>query len=452
MSGRKERRRVVIMGAGGRDFHDFNVVYRDDPACEVVAFTAAQIPGIAGRTYPPSLSGALYPEGIPILPESELENLCRRHGADQVVFAYSDVTHAAVMHAGSRALACGADFVLLGPDRTMLESKLPVLAVTAVRTGCGKSQVARYLSRLLKDRGVRAGIVRHPMPYGNLAAESVQRFASREDLAAASCTIEEREEYEPHIADGNVVFAGVDYARILAAAENESDAILWDGGNNDFPFFRPALHVVLVDALRPDQTDTHHPGETVLRMADIVVIAKSDAAGPGAVERAAAAVRAVNPDAPVVRGASPVRLEQEVSLRGRRVLVIEDGPTVTHGGMAFGAGFVAAAREGADIVDPRSFAAPAIAEVYARYPHIGAVLPAVGYGPAQIAALAQTIEAADVDVVVAATPADLARLLPVKKTILRAGYEFAETGEPRLCDLVETFLARLTARGAAQRP
>jgi predicted GTPase len=443
MSSEATRRRIVILGAGGREFHDFNTVYRDDPGAEVVAFTAAQIPGISGRIYPASLAGRLYPQGIPIHDEAELEEICREHAVHEVVFAYSDVPHAAVMHLASRALAAGADFSLLGPRRTMLDSPVPVIAVTAVRTGCGKSQTARYLSRLLKARGLRVAVVRHPMPYGDLARAALQRFAAREDLEKARCTIEEREEYEPHIAAGNVVFAGVDYAEILAAAAAEADLILWDGGNNDFPFFRPDLHVVLVDALRPDQVATHHPGETVLRMADIIVIAKTDAAGPEAAARAETAARAANGRAAVVRAASPVRLEPPLALTGRRVLVVEDGPTITHGGMAFGAGFVAASRAGAVVVDPRPFAAPGIAEVYARYPHIGAVLPAVGYGEAQVAALGRTIAAAPVDYVVAATPADLARLIPLDKPVVRAVYEFAECGEPTLSALLDSFLTRL---------
>jgi len=453
MGGEAARRRVVIMGAGGRDFHNFNTICRDDPACEVVAFTAAQIPGIAGRTYPPALAGALYPRGIPILDESELDEICRERAADEVMFAYSDVAYATVMHLASRAIAAGADFVIPGPGRTMLQSSRPVIAVTAVRTGCGKSQVARYLSRRLKAHALRVAVVRHPMPYGDLAREAVQRFASRADLAEARCTVEEREEYEPHIAAGNVVFAGVDYARVLAEAEREADVVLWDGGNNDFPFFRPDFHIVLVDALRPDQTATHHPGEAVLRMADVVVLAKVDAAGPAGAAAAETAARAVNANAPIVRGASPLSLDPDMPLRGRRVLVVEDGPTVTHGGMAFGAGFVAASREGAEILDPRPFAAPAIAETYARYPHIGAVLPAVGYGAAQVAALAETIRAAPVEVVVAATPVDLARLIPLDKPVVRVRYEFAETGDPKLSDLLDAFLARAAVtRETGPRP
>lgn len=436
------RRRVVIMGAGGRDFHNFNTIYRDDPAFEVVAFTTAQIPGLAGRTYPPFLAGALYPEGIPVRDESDLESVCREHAVDEAVFAYSDAAYETVMHLASRAQSAGAGFTLPGPDQTMLAADRPVIAVTAVRTGCGKSQVARYLSRHLKDRGLRVAVVRHPMPYGDFEGAAVQRFETRGDLARADCTIEEREEYEPHLAAGNVVFAGVDYARILAAAEAEADIVLWDGGNNDWPFFRPGLHIVLVDALRPGQVATHYPGETVLRMADIVVVAKTDAAGREEAGRAADAARAINPDAALVFGASPLTLESEVDLADKRVIVVEDGPTITHGGMPTGAGFVAATKAGAEIVDPRPFAAPAIADTYAKYPHIGAVLPAVGYGRAQIAALAKTIADARADYVVAATPVDLAALIGGGKPVVRVRYEYAETGEPKLSALVASFLER----------
>jgi predicted GTPase len=437
------RLRVVIMGAAGRDFHDFNVVYRDDPAYEVVAFTAAQIPGIAGRSYPAALAGSLYPDGIPIVAEAELEAICRRERVDRVAFAYSDIPHARVMHLASRALSAGADFVLLGPERTWLPAHVPVIAVSAVRTGCGKSQTARFLSGRLRKRGLRVAVIRHPMPYGDLERQAVQRFASRADLDAAECTIEEREEYEPHLAVGNVVYAGVDYARVVARAEAEADLILWDGGNNDFPFVRPDLHIVLVDPLRPGHETTHHPGEAVLRMADIVVVAKVDAAADADVQKVVNAARAVNPAAPIVRAGSPVRLEDASAVSGRRVLVVEDGPTITHGGMPYGAGYVAAAGAGAaEIVDPRPFAAPEIADVYARYPHIGAVLPAVGYDPAQLEALRQTIEATDAEVVVAGTPSDLASHIALSKPVVRARYEFAELSEPRLSDLVEDFLLR----------
>jgi predicted GTPase len=450
---RHERRRVVILGAAGRDFHNFNMLYRDDPSTEVVAFTAAQIPGIAGRRYPPALAGPHYPQGIPIEDEARLEALCRERAVDQVMFAYSDVPHATAMHLASRALACGADFLLAGPASTMLRSTRPVIAVGAVRTGCGKSQTARFLSRHLRARGLRAAVLRHPMPYGDLERERVQRFATLADLDAAACTVEEREEYEPHLAAGNVVFAGVDYGAILALAEAEADLILWDGGNNDFPFVRPGLFIVLVDALRPDQTATHHPGETALRMADIVVVNKVDAAPPGDVARAIAAVATINPRAAIVRAASPVRLDDPEALRGRRVLVVEDGPTLTHGGMAFGAGHVAATGvPGVMLVDPRATAAPEIARVFARYPHIGRVLPALGYGAEQLAALAETINRSDAEIVVAATPADLGALVRLDKPVVRARYDYADAGPPMLGDLVDHFLASLgSGRAAAPR-
>ncbi len=436
-----EPTRVVILGAAGRDFHNFNMVYRDAPGWRVVAFTAAQIPDIAGRRYPPALAGRLYPDGIPIVEEAELEALARTGRIDRVVFSYSDVPHATVMHAASRALALGADFVLLGPQRTMLRAPLPVIATSAVRTGCGKSPVTRWLSRRLKERGRRVAVMRHPMPYGDLERQAVQRFARRADLDAARCTVEEREEYEPHLALGNVVYAGVDYARVVARAAQEADVILWDGGNNDFPFLRPDLHLVLVDPLRPGHETSHHPGEAVLRMADVVIVPKVNSAPAGDVERVRAAARRINPRAPIVHGNSPLVLDDPARVRGRRALVVEDGPTVTHGGMAYGAGLLAAQAAGAAaIVDPRASAAPAVARVYAEYPHIGPVLPAVGYSPAQLAALAQTINASDAEVVVAATPADLAALIPIDKPVVRVRYEFEETGAPRLSDLLDAFL------------
>jgi len=439
-------RKVVILGAAGRDFHNFNVVFRDDPDFEVVAFTAAQIPGIAARRYPASLAGPLYPDGIAIVPEAELESLVRDRGATDVVFAYSDVTHLHVMHLASRALAAGADFLLLGPRRTMLSARVPVIAVSAVRTGCGKSQTARYLSRRLRERALRAAVIRHPMPYGNLERERVQRFAARADLDAARCTVEEREEYEPHLAAGNVVYAGVDYADIVGRAQAEADLILWDGGNNDFPFVKPDLHIVLVDALRPGDETAYHPGEAVLRMADVVVVAKTDAAPAADVHRVMKSARALNPWAPVVCAGSPVTLDDADAVRGKRVLAIEDGPTVTHGGMAYGAAFVAATRAGATIVDPRPWAAPEIAAVYAQYPRIGPVLPATGYSSGQIEALRATIERAPVDVVIAGTPVDLAALLKISKRVVRARYEFAEMDEPGLWGEVGKFLERIGAR------
>ncbi len=437
------RTRVVILGAAGRDFHNFNMVYRDDPAVEVLAFTAAQIEGISGRHYPPTLAGPLYPHGIPIIKEHSLESFRGRHRFDQVVFAYSDVTHAQVMHLASRVLALGADFVLLGPQRTMLKAGIPVIAVSAVRTGCGKSQTARWLSLLLRGHGLRVAVIRHPMPYGDLAKQAVQRFATREDMIAAECTIEEREEYEPHLAAGNIVCAGVDYARVLALAQSSADVILWDGGNNDFPFITPDLHIVLVDALRAGQENTHHPGEAVLRMADAVVITKTDAAAAADVWRAFHNVRAINAHAPIVRAASPVRLDDAAAVQGKRALVIEDGPTTTHGGMAYGAGHVAATRaQVKEIVNPRPYATLEIAAVYAAYPHVGAVLPAMGYGPAQLAALAQTINATPADVVVSATPIDLAALISVNKPIVRVRYDFADVEEPGLAGIVGDYLRR----------
>lgn len=433
--------RIVIVGAAGRDFHNFNVVYRDDPAVTVVAFTGAQIPGIVGRRYPASLAGARYPDGIPIEDESNLERLCRDRHVTHVVFAYSDVPHVAVMHVGSRALAAGADFVLLGPDRTMLTVARPVIAISAIRTGSGKSQVARWLGARLRDAGFRVAVLRHPMPYGDLERQRVQRFASRADLDAADCTAEEREEYEPHLAVGNVVFAGVDYAAITARAASEANLLIWDGGNNDFPFLRPDLHIVLADALRPDQTTSFHPGEAVLRMADVVVVNKVDAAAPAAVDAVITEVSSVNPRAPIVRAASPVRLDAPDAVRGKRAIVVEDGPTLTHGGMPHGAGYVAALAAGARVVDPRASADDRMRAIFAAYPHLGPVLPAVGYDAAQLVSLRATIDSAAADVVVAATPIDLASLVPLSKPVVRARYEFADAGEPTLGALVDRFLA-----------
>jgi len=437
----QERTRIVIMGAAGRDFHNFNMVYRDDPSSEVVVFTATQIPEIAGRYYPPALAGKHYPEGIPIVEETKFEELCKDQNIDQVVFAYSDVTHDRVMHNASIALASGADFILLGPERTMLQARVPVIACCAVRTGCGKSQTTRWLSKLLKKHGLTVAVIRHPMPYGELQQQSVQRFSSGNDLDDANCTIEEREEYEPHLALGNIVYAGIDYAEIVARAEIEADIILWDGGNNDFSFVRPDLHIVLVDPLRPNNETTHHPGEAVLRMADIILIAKVNSASDADIQSVTEIAHGINPDAPIVRGASPVQLDDPELVRGKRVLVVEDGPTITHGDMPYGAGFVAATQaQAAEIIDPRSFAVDEIAEVYRKYRHIGTVLPAVGYHRTQLQALGETINAADADVVVSATPCDLAALIDINKPVIRARYEFAEVGKPGLGGLVESFL------------
>ena len=429
------------MGAAGRDFHNFNMVYRDDPASRVIAFTANQIPDIAGRRYPPGLAGSAYPDGIPIVDEAGLADLCRDEEIEQVVFAYSDVSHAQVMRTASTALAAGADFLLLGPARTMLQARVPVIAVCAVRTGCGKSQTTRWLARRLQDRNLRVAVIRHPMPYGDLEKQAVQRFASRADLDAADCTIEEREEYEPHLAAGTIVYAGVDYAEITAQAEREADVILWDGGNNDFSFIRPDLHIVLVDPLRAGNETDHYPGEAVLRMADIVVVAKANSAAHADIQAVTDSARRINPRAAIVRGASPVRLEDADAVRGKRVLIVEDGPSITHGGMAYGAGFVAAsAAQPSEIVDPRTAAHAEIAPVYAEYPHIGKVLPALGYHPAQLAALRATINACDADVVVSATPCDLGALIDIDKPVVRTFYEFAEAGEPGLGSLVDAFL------------
>jgi predicted GTPase len=439
----------VILGAAGRDFHDFNTLYRGDPGIEVVAFTGTQIPGIEGRRYPAALAGPLYPDGIPIVPEHELEALCAREGVDTVVLAYSDLAHADAMHLASRALATGADFVMPGPGRTMLASRLPVIAISAVRTGCGKSQTARFVARRLAERGVRAAVLRHPMPYGDLERQRVQRFATRADLEAADCTAEEREEYEPYVDAGGVIFAGVDYAAILAEAEKEGQVILWDGGNNDFPFVRPDLHVVLVDALRPDQVATHHPGETCLRMADLVVVNKVHAASEADVQRLVEGVRALRPDVEILRAASPVVLEDADSLRGKRVVVVDDGPTLTHGGMAYGAGFVAASAAGARILDPRPSATPEIRRVYAAHPHLGNVLPAVGYGEDQREALRATIEASGAEAVVSGTPLDLAALLSLSIPVHRARYEYRDAASPGLAERIDAFVAERVGPGPA---
>jgi predicted GTPase len=436
-------RRAIVMGAGGRDFHDFNVVFRDDPETRVVAFTAAQIPGIAGRRYPASLAGPLYPDGIPIRPEEELEALVRDEQVDEVVLAYSDLSHADVMHRASTVLAAGADFRLLGPERTMLASTKPVVAICAVRTGSGKSQTSRYVGRLLREAGLRIVLVRHPMPYGDLERMRVQRFASLDDIDAARPTVEEREEYEASVAAGLVVYAGVDYAEILERAEEEADLIVWDGGNNDLPFFRPDLLIVVVDPLRAGHELAYHPGEANLRLADVVVINKVDSADPAQVERVLADVASINPAASIVKAKSPVTLEHGPSLVGAAVLVVEDGPTITHGGMPFGAGLVAAQRGGAAaIVDPRPYAVGSIAETYELYPHIGSVLPAMGYSDRQLRELERTIDAVDCDVVVSATPIDLTRLVDCRHPVRHATYELEEVGRPALSELLAPIVAR----------
>ena len=436
MTDRPERRRVIILGAAGRDFHNFNVVYRHDERVDVVAFTATQIPGIEGRTYPPELAGPRYPRGIPIHHEDELESLVADHDVAEVVFAYSDVAHATVMHMGSRVLAAGADFTLLGPKSTMLRAEVPVVAVCAVRTGAGKSQTTRAVTRTLKRAGRRIAVVRHPMPYGRLELQACQRFQSYEDLVAANCTIEEREEYEPHLAQGSVVYAGVDYARILASAQREADVLVWDGGNNDLPFFVPDVHITVADPLRRGHETSYHPGETNLRMADVVVINKVDSAAPSDVVALRQTVEAFNPEAAVVLASSPVAVEGSERLKGRKVIVIEDGPTLTHGEMPYGAGVVAAREGGAELVDPRPWAAGSIRSVYERYPHMGPVLPAMGYSDAQRAELAQTINASDAEVVLIATPIDLRKICDIAKPAVRARYELEDASSPSLAEVL----------------
>ena len=415
--------RVLIMGAAGRDFHDFNVVYRDDPSVEVVAFTATQIPGIADRRYPPELAGERYPAGIPIRPEAELESLIEELKVDTVVFAYSDVSHEQVMHAASRAMAAGADFSLLGPARTMLASTRPVVSVCAVRTGCGKSQTSRYVARALEAQGLKVAVVRHPMPYGDLVAQRVQRFETYADLDRHETTIEEREEYEPHLDAGRLVFAGVDYEGILRAAEAECDVVIWDGGNNDLPFYRPDLAIVVADPLRPGHELRYHPGEANLRSADVIVINKVDSATPEAVAAVRAGIEAVNPRAAVIEARSSLALEGG-EIEGRTVVVVEDGPTLTHGGMTYGAGVVAARRFGAaEMVDPRPYATGELAATLAKYPDLERLLPAMGYGDKQIHELEAALEAIPADVVLAATPIDITRVLKVSKPVIRVRYE-----------------------------
>jgi predicted GTPase len=430
-----DQRRVLICGAAGRDYHNFNRLYRENPGARVVAFTATQIPGIADRSYPATLAGPLYPEGIPIVAEQNLETLIKEHSVDEVAFAYSDISHGEVMHVASRVLAAGANFVIHGPEATMVAAEHPVIAVSAVRTGCGKSQIARYLSRCLRDRSLRVAAIRHPMPYGDLPRQAVQRFASMADIQAADCTLEEREEYEPHVAAGNVVFAGVDYAAITRAADAEADVIVWDGGNNDFPFLAPDFHIVVVDALRPTHLTTHHPGEAVLRMADLVIVNKVDAAEPVVVDALTLAIEAIVPGVPILLADSPVRLDAPIE-RKTKILIVEDGPTITHGGMATGAGFQAVKDLDLEIVDPRRSAVPEILSVYERFPHIGPVLPAMGYSPAQREALRETIDRSIADVVVSGTPIDLARDVGIGKPVVRARYNYQDHGAMRLMDVI----------------
>ena len=436
--------RVLILGAAGRDFHNFNVFFRDNPRYRVVAFTATQIPGIADRRYPPELSGARYPDGITIEPQTEMERVIKEQQVDQVVFAYSDVSHQTVMHIAARANAAGADFRLLGIQRTMIQATVPVVAVCAVRTGCGKSQTSRYIAARLKQAGKTVVVVRHPMPYGDLARQAVQRFVTLADLDKHQCTIEEREEYETHIEMGTVVYAGVDYGKILEQAQAECEVLVWDGGNNDTPFYRPDLWVTVADPLRPGHEMTYFPGETNLRSADVVVLNKASVARPEDVELVLANTREVNPDATVVLAASRLLVDQPDRVRGKRVLTVEDGPTVTHGGMPFGAARKAADQFGAsEVVDPRSVAIGSIKATFQKYPHLGTALPAMGYSPEQVKELEQTINAVDCETVVFATPIDLGALLKINKPAVRVRYELADMNEPTLGQSIDRLLAKI---------
>ena len=435
--------RVIIMGAAGRDFHNFNVYFRENDAYEVVAFTATQIPGIEGREYPTELAGPKYPNGIPIYPEEDLPRLIKQYNADQVVFAYSDVSHEYVMHKASAVLANGADFRLMGPKTTMLKSKLPVVSVCAVRTGSGKSQTSRQVASILKSKGLRVAAIRHPMPYGDLREQIWERFASYEDLDKYNCTIEEREEYEPHIDNGIIVYAGVDYEKILREAEKEADVIVWDGGNNDWPFYIPDLNIVVADPHRAGHELLYHPGETNLRMADIVIINKEDTADPQKVKQVKENTKLVNPKATVLDAESPITADKPEIVRGKRVLVIEDGPTITHGGMPFGAGMVFAKKFGArEFVDPRPYAVGSIKEAYRKYAHLGAILPALGYSEKQIAELKETIDKVPCDVVVIGTPIDLRRVVSINQPTVRVKYDLKVLGPVSLEQILDDFIQK----------
>ena len=429
--------RTIIMGAAGRDFHNFNVFFRDNPNYQVVAFTATQIPDIEGRTYPAQLAGSLYPEGIPIFAEEDLVDLIAEKQAEQVIFAYSDVPHGVVMHKASQVLAAGADFRLMGLKATQLKSAKPVVSVCAVRTGSGKSQTTRRVSLVLRDMGYKVAVIRHPMPYGDLVKQAVQRFATYSDLDVHDCTIEEREEYEPHLDNGMIVYAGVDYERILRQAEREVDIVLWDGGNNDFPFYMSDFRIVVVDPHRPGHELSYHPGETNLRSADVVVINKVDTADADKVIQVRENIRRTNPGVVVIEAASPLFVDDPAAIRGKRVLAIEDGPTLTHGEMAYGAAWVAARRFGAaEIVDPRPYAVNSISATFEKYPTTGPILPAMGYGEAQTRDLEETIRRADVDLVLIGTPIDLNRVIKIDKPSQRVRYELQEIGQPTLADLL----------------
>jgi predicted GTPase len=437
------RTRIVIMGAAGRDFHDFLVVYRDDPAVEVVAFTATQIPGIDDRTFPPALAGPLYPAGIPIVPETELPRLIRERDVEQVVFAYSDISHVDLMHKASLVQACGADFVLLGPERTMIPSRVPVISVCAVRTGVGKSGISKRVARALRDAGLRAVDIRHPMPYRDLERMTVERYASIEDLDRLGVTIEEREEYEHMVADGVVVFAGVDYTKILRAAEEEADVIVWDGGNNDLPFIRSDLEIVALDPHRPGHELLYHPGETNFLRADVLVVNKVSTAPADGLAQVLASAAEHNPAATLVMADSVIEVEGDAeSLRGKRVLAVEDGPTVTHGGMPYGAGAIAARENGAILVDPRPHSVGSLRDTFEKYAHMREVLPAMGYSAEQLADLEASISAVPCDVVLIATPIDLTRLIRIDQPHLRVTYAVTDRGEPSLDGIVSEFLAK----------
>jgi len=435
--------KVIIMGAAGRDFHNFNVFFRNNDAYEVVAFTATQIPGIEGRNYPTELAGPNYPKGIPIFPEEQLPKLIREHDIDQVIFAYSDVSHEYVMHKASLVMACGADFRLMGPKTTMVISKVPVVSVCAVRTGSGKSQTSRQVAKILKSKGLKVAAIRHPMPYGDLRKQIWQRFASYEDLDKHECTIEEREEYEPHIDNGIIVYAGVDYEKIVREAEKEADIIVWDGGNNDIPFYKPDLNIVVADPHRAGHEVMYHPGETNLRMADVIIINKVDTADPRKVEQVKENIKMVNPSAKVLDAASPVTADKPELIKGKRVLVIEDGPTLTHGSMPYGAGTIMAKNSGAsEIVDPKPYAVGSIMEAYKKYTHLGSILPALGYGEKQVAELKETIERIPCDVVVIGTPIDLRRVITINKPTVRVNYELKVLGPVSLEQIIDDFLKR----------
>jgi predicted GTPase len=438
-----EKLKAIIMGAAGRDFHNFNVYFRNNDAYEVVAFTATQIPGIECRNYPPELAGPRYPQGIPIYPEEELPRLIREHDIDEVIFAYSDVSHEYVMHKASIVLANGADFRLMGPKSTMLKAEVPVVSVCAVRTGAGKSQTSRQVAKILKSKGLNVAAIRHPMPYGDLTKQIWERFASYEDLDKYDCTIEEREEYEPHIDNGIIVYAGVDYEKILCEAEKEADVIVWDGGNNDLSFYKPDLNIVVADPHRAGHEMAYHPGETNLRMADVVVVNKVDTADPQKVAQVKENIKIANPKALVLDAASPITADNPDLIKGKRVLVIEDGPTITHGGMPYGAGMIFAKKAGAGtIVDPRPYAVGSIKEAYKKYGHLGAILPALGYSGKQIAELKETVDLTPCDVVVIGTPIDLRRVMTIKQPSVRVRYDLKVLGPVSLEQILDDFVKR----------